>query len=67
MFLVETFRKTKKIDKNIEKLEFDLNNFFNGIGFKSKYIIQKDIEKMKKNFMTCSGKIHNFFQSYYCK
>ena len=66
MFLVETFRKTKQIDNNIEKLELDLNNFFEKLDTKSKYIIQKDIEKIKANFITCSEKINLFFQSYYC-
>jgi hypothetical protein len=66
MFLIETFRETKKIERDIDQVEQDLNNFFEGLERKSKYIIQKDIQKMKQNFFTCSEKIQNFFQSYYC-
>ena len=67
MFLIETFRETKKIERDIDQVEQDLNNFFDGLEKKSKYIIQKDIQKMNKNFLTCSEKIQKFFQSYYCK
>ena len=67
MFLVETFRKTKQIELNIEKVEKDLNTFFENLETKSKFIIQKDIEKMKQNFLMCTNKINHFFQAYYSK
>jgi GTPase involved in cell partitioning and DNA repair len=67
MFLIETFRETKKIERNIDQVENDLNKFFDGLESKTKYIIQKDIEKMKQNFLTCSQKIQDFFQSYYSR
>jgi hypothetical protein len=67
LFLVETFRKTKQIELNIDKVEQDLMNFFENIETKTKFIIQKDIEKMKQNFIMCSQKIQNFFQTYYSK
>lgn len=65
MFLVETFRKTKQIEVNIDKVEQDLMNFFENLEMKSKFVIQKDIEKMKQNFIMCSQKIKHFFQTYY--
>ena len=67
IFLIETFRKTKQIENDINKVENDLNLFFEGLETKSKFVIQKDIEKMKKNFLTCSNKIQDFFQSYYSR
>ena len=65
MFLIDMFRKTKQVERDIDRVEADLNKFFEKIETKTKFIIQKDIEKMKKNFLTCSDKLHDFFQAYY--